>query len=315
MNSAQNVPTNRLYVGNISWTVDNSVLFSAFAHLGAIDARVISDRETGRSKGFGFVSFPDELTAAKAMDALQDFELNGRPLRISFAQARLTRPGNVPQMNEGSQFGFDPHTNMRMTPGPVEMKRSSPMLVPGYAGAIPSISYLPGTGGLGSPIRSQPPQPAYSNQVYGNPYVSNPSKIKWDQSNAYVASQNGPVFNNPTPVPNMYYPNPNLRKAGPFQSPQLPVQTHFNSNFRVPHNRSKMADSLDHFPGNANYMMNPDQMNGVISNTLTAHLNGNINNNTNNNSYLFDSSNSNTVFPSNLSNRDPSEPASNPHFN
>ena len=39
MNTAQSVPTNRLYVGNISWTVDNSVLFSAFAHVGAMDAR------------------------------------------------------------------------------------------------------------------------------------------------------------------------------------------------------------------------------------------------------------------------------------
>jgi hypothetical protein len=245
------------------------------------------------------------------MDALQDFELNGRPLRISFAQARLTRPGNV-AVNEGTPFSFDPHVNMRMNQGPIEMKRSSPMMVPGYAGAVPSMPYMPGMVGQGPQIRpqQQQQQPPYNNHVYGNPYVSNPTNMKWNPSNSYVPSQNSPSFN-PNVGSNMYYSNANGRKAGPFSPPQS-MQPQFNSNFQIPPNRNKLTDSFDHFSGNPNYIMNPDQMNGV-SNTLTANINGNINNN-NNKTYLFDSSN-NAAFSSNLSNRESSEPMSHANVN
>lgn len=80
-------PSNKLYVGNLSWSMRDEDLQSAFAAYGPTESRVVFDRETGRSRGFGFVTFSDEPAATAALTALNGTELSGRTIRISYASS------------------------------------------------------------------------------------------------------------------------------------------------------------------------------------------------------------------------------------
>lgn len=79
----------RLFVGNLSWSVDGDTLRELFAQAGnVVDARVIKERDSGRSRGFGFVTFETEEGAENAIRDFHGKELNGRPLRIDKAIER-----------------------------------------------------------------------------------------------------------------------------------------------------------------------------------------------------------------------------------
>ncbi|MEA3265535.1 MAG: RNA-binding protein [Candidatus Fermentibacteria bacterium] len=81
-----------LYVGNLSWGVDDDSLRTFFEGFGEVtDARVITDRETGRSRGFGFVEMPEEA-ARNAIAQGDGVELDGRPLKVNEAKPREERP-------------------------------------------------------------------------------------------------------------------------------------------------------------------------------------------------------------------------------
>ena len=83
----------KLYVGNLPYSVNDTTLRSTFEAYGAVEsARVISDRETGQSKGFGFVEMAD-ADAQKAMSALNGQELEGRSLRVNEARPQEPRAG------------------------------------------------------------------------------------------------------------------------------------------------------------------------------------------------------------------------------
>jgi len=80
-----------LYVGNLPFSADQFSLQSLFAPFGeVVSARVMSDRETGRSRGFGFVEM-DSAHAKTAASALDGTELDGRKLRINEAEKRPQR--------------------------------------------------------------------------------------------------------------------------------------------------------------------------------------------------------------------------------
>lgn len=82
-----------IYVGNLSYDLTDDDLREAFAAFGDVQsAKVIFDRETGRSKGFGFVEMPDDAQAAEAIEALNGQDLKGRPARVSEARPRPSRP-------------------------------------------------------------------------------------------------------------------------------------------------------------------------------------------------------------------------------
>jgi cold-inducible RNA-binding protein len=83
-----------LYVGNLSYAVNDAELEALFATYGKVDsARVITDRDTGRSKGFGFVEMSDDNEAQAAIDALNGTEHNGRTLTVNEAKPREPRSG------------------------------------------------------------------------------------------------------------------------------------------------------------------------------------------------------------------------------
>ena len=80
----------RLYVGNLSWNVRDEDLREVFQGDGrqVVDARVITDRDTGRSRGFGFVEFASSEEGQAAIQALDGADLDGRPMRVNEAQER-----------------------------------------------------------------------------------------------------------------------------------------------------------------------------------------------------------------------------------
>jgi RNA recognition motif-containing protein len=79
----------KLFVGSLSWDTTDDGLHAAFSPFGEIsEAVVINDRYTGRSRGFGFVTFEDDEAADKAIEALNGTELDGRTIRVDVAQAR-----------------------------------------------------------------------------------------------------------------------------------------------------------------------------------------------------------------------------------
>ncbi len=81
-----------LYVGNLPFTTDEGALEELFrAHGEVKSAKIISDRETGRSRGFGFVEMPNKNEALAAIDALADTDFNGRNLVVNEARPKANR--------------------------------------------------------------------------------------------------------------------------------------------------------------------------------------------------------------------------------
>ena len=86
-----------IYVGNLAYATTDDGLKAAFAQYGEVTAvRVVTDRMTGRSKGFGFVTMPDATQAQAAIDALNGHELDGRTVRVNESQ---------PKPRDGGGFG------------------------------------------------------------------------------------------------------------------------------------------------------------------------------------------------------------------
>jgi len=81
-----------IFVGNLSFTTTDDSLNRAFAQYGQVDsARVVLDRDTQRSRGFGFVEMPNEDEAKNAVQSLDGADLDGRSLRVNEARPRETR--------------------------------------------------------------------------------------------------------------------------------------------------------------------------------------------------------------------------------
>jgi RNA recognition motif-containing protein len=79
----------KLFVGSLSWNTNDDGLYEAFAPFGEVaEAKVITDRNTGRSRGFGFVTYNVDEDADKAVSALNGTELDGRTIRVDVAQER-----------------------------------------------------------------------------------------------------------------------------------------------------------------------------------------------------------------------------------
>ncbi|MAA74966.1 MAG: RNA-binding protein [Salinisphaeraceae bacterium] len=82
-----------IYVGNLPWSSSEEELRATFEAFGEVSsAKIIMDRETGRSRGFGFVEMPDDDSARSAIAAMNDKDMNGRSLRVNEARPRDDRP-------------------------------------------------------------------------------------------------------------------------------------------------------------------------------------------------------------------------------
>jgi RNA recognition motif-containing protein len=83
---------NRLYVGNLSYDSNKESLRAAFSQFGEVtDVHIVTDRETGQSRGFGFVTMGSQTEADTAMQSMNGAEVDGRRLRVNEAEERPQR--------------------------------------------------------------------------------------------------------------------------------------------------------------------------------------------------------------------------------
>tara|TARA_B100001167_G_C16553080_1_gene204392 strand:- start:213 stop:464 length:252 start_codon:yes stop_codon:yes gene_type:complete len=81
-----------IYVGNLSYTLEESELQDAFAEFGEVSSvKILTDRETGRSRGFGFVEMPNQAEGEAAVAQLNGKDVGGRALRVNEARPREER--------------------------------------------------------------------------------------------------------------------------------------------------------------------------------------------------------------------------------
>ena len=79
----------KLFVGSLKWEVEDDELQEAFEEYGEVEsAHVVKDRDSGKSKGFGFVEFANAKDAAKALEGMRGAELRGREIHVEYAQPK-----------------------------------------------------------------------------------------------------------------------------------------------------------------------------------------------------------------------------------
>ncbi|KAL5202751.1 hypothetical protein ABZP36_013703 [Zizania latifolia] len=84
-------PEYRCYVSNLPWSADERSLTDAFADYGAVHSEIVVDHETGRSRGFGFVTFNDEKSMKDAIHGMNGQDLGGRRIIVEEARQRSRR--------------------------------------------------------------------------------------------------------------------------------------------------------------------------------------------------------------------------------
>jgi cold-inducible RNA-binding protein len=85
----------RIYVGNMSYSTSEQTLREKFEEFGSVDeVKIMTDRETGRPRGFAFVTMSNDAEASAAMEALNGQDLDGRALKINEARPRAQGGGN-----------------------------------------------------------------------------------------------------------------------------------------------------------------------------------------------------------------------------
>ena len=95
----------RLYVGNLSWSSDESSINAAFASYGDVrEVKVITDRDTGQSRGFAFVTMGNQEQAQEAVKGLNGALLDGRELRVNVAEERPGGGGGGRQRRERGNY-------------------------------------------------------------------------------------------------------------------------------------------------------------------------------------------------------------------
>ena len=83
----------KIYVGYLSWNADESDLRDAFsAHGEVTSVQIITDRESGRSRGFAFVEMENDAEAQEAISAVNNKEIDGRPVKVNEAKPRNEKP-------------------------------------------------------------------------------------------------------------------------------------------------------------------------------------------------------------------------------
>jgi RNA recognition motif-containing protein len=96
--------TKSLYVGNLPWSTTEDEIHDLFANYGEVySAKLIIDRETRRSRGFGFVEIA-KADASRAASALNGYVLNGRPLRVNEAERKAPPPPRGPRMQREMRY-------------------------------------------------------------------------------------------------------------------------------------------------------------------------------------------------------------------
>lgn len=100
----------KLFVGSLGWDVTTEDLVEAFQVYGELDlaeTKVITDRETGKSRGFGFVKYLDPSKAEEALNNMNGASIQGRAINVSFAKPREEGGDRRPRFGGGNRGGFN----------------------------------------------------------------------------------------------------------------------------------------------------------------------------------------------------------------
>lgn len=151
----------KLFVGGLSWNTTDEGLRAAFGHFGTvIEAKVVTDRETGRSRGFGFVAFQNPADSESAMQAMDGAALDMRQIRVSIAEdkPRGPRPDGPPRSADAPRPGGPgrPFNDRGAPDSRPQPPREAPA---GDRGFSPRPSGPPA--GQGRPPRNFDPGPSY----------------------------------------------------------------------------------------------------------------------------------------------------------
>lgn len=96
-----------IYVSNLNFRTENESLHTLFSQYGEVSsANIITDRESGRSRGFGFVEMPDDADGQKAIDALNDTEFEGKYITVNVARPKTERSDRG-GFNRGGGGGYN----------------------------------------------------------------------------------------------------------------------------------------------------------------------------------------------------------------
>ncbi|GLU02903.1 hypothetical protein SLE2022_201360 [Rubroshorea leprosula] len=97
----------RCFVGGLAWATDDQALENAFSQFGEIvESKIVNDRETGRSRGFGFVTFRDEKSMLDAIEGMNGQNLDGRNITVNQAQSRGGGGGGGGGFSRGGGGGY-----------------------------------------------------------------------------------------------------------------------------------------------------------------------------------------------------------------
>ena len=108
----------KLFVGGLSWDTTDSSLRTAFEQYGEVrEARVVLDRDTGRSRGFAFITFENSMDAQQAMESMNLEMLDGRRIRVNEAQDRRSGSRGGGGYDPLGRSGYDPRGGGRGSRG------------------------------------------------------------------------------------------------------------------------------------------------------------------------------------------------------
>jgi len=172
----------KVFIGGLAWHTDDQTLRSKFEEFGAVEeAVVVKDRDTGRSRGFGFVRFSEDSAAESAISSMNNVEFDGRTIRVDKASDKGSQArgpgggfgGRGGYNAEGGMSGGGQYQSNQQGYGMHPYGRSQ-----GYGGAPPSWGGSPQYGGGGYQQQGQgypPQQQGYPPQSYGQnpPYDPN----------------------------------------------------------------------------------------------------------------------------------------------
>lgn len=107
----------KLFVGNLSWSMTQEDVENLFSEHGELaECQLVTHRDTGRSRGFAFVTYVNEEDAQKAIEALNETEIDGRPIRVSVAKPKVggdRKPGGFRSNGGGGYRGGNNHRSDR----------------------------------------------------------------------------------------------------------------------------------------------------------------------------------------------------------
>lgn len=96
-----------IFIANLDWSITSDDLMQTFSSFGQVEyAHVVFEKETKRSKGYGYVEMTDTDEAIRAIEALNGMEINGRPIDVKIASPKGSRPEKKKEAPKGSSGGF-----------------------------------------------------------------------------------------------------------------------------------------------------------------------------------------------------------------